>query len=221
MGNLVSDILNTGLDIVGAKRDRNREDRFRSQDRANFLRDRNHAEEFDSQYFQRRVADAKAAGLSPSAILGAQVSGPAFAHQAQGYQGHSRPGQLNLLDQSSVELNKAQIRKLDAETDLVRQQGQDSLQARLGQKTTPEKFVRIPGADIHSSDPAYFAQDEENKYGEIADIDGALMRFLDAVKLTTDAWYHYGPLNSLRRALDGTRLFNDSPVFLESANSGQ
>lgn len=190
---LAQGIQDTTGHFVG-RRDRShmehREDRFRREDRYNFLRDREHAEEFDSQYFQRRVADAKLAGLSPSAVIGAQVSGPAFAQTAQSYGGgRADYPKYSPVDLSALDVNTAQAAKLRAETSLIKQQARDSQLARTISRTTPEAFTRLPGGDIPASDPHFFAEDAERKWGQISDIDGALMRLIDALNFTTGSLF--------------------------------
>lgn len=179
---LAQGIQDTTSHFVG-RRDRDhsehRENKFRLEDRTNFLADRAHAEIFDSSYFQRRAKDLKAAGLHPLAGLGAQVSGPIMAQQSSSYGGGSGVNypRYSPVDLSSMEVNRAHALKLKAETNFIEQQTQDSIIARA-RSISPDKLVE----DIHNpqrtthvkygvpvrSAPAFSdAQTYEDRYGEL------------------------------------------------------
>lgn len=173
--------------------------------RKHAVEDRNLAYARDDNAIQRRVADANAAGLHPLSVLGAQISSPVISSGGGG--GSSSGSSVSISPSSSID--KAQIRLLNKQADLIDEQIDDSRSARVSRQITPDK-VRLPGADIIPSDPAFFAQDAENKYGEISDLDGALMRFMDAVKTTTRLYgEHYNPFNKLSKHKDAiNKLFD-------------
>lgn len=177
------------------KKARAQSERQRWEERAWFKSDRAHAERFAARELQRRVVDAKRAGLHPLAALGVNPSsGVAFQHTSSPSYSResSRPGVTASYvpeDKSAQAVNEAQARKLNTETDLMLKQAVDSDLARMKQARTPELVVntRLPGVDLPATDPKFSAADDEEKYGEISDIDGALMRFLDNLRLTRDA----------------------------------
>lgn len=165
-----------------------RSERKIANKRDDYNRDLAYAREDNA--IQRRVVDANAAGLHPLAALGAQISSPVISQsQPANFSGGSSAS-ASLGKPKLNEVDQANIKLLNKQADFIDEQIQDSRNNRIINSLTPDKLhkiaTRIPGVDLPASDPAFRAQDEEDKYGEIADIDGALMRLIDTINFTTN-----------------------------------
>lgn len=194
-------MFNVGIDATSLFSDDDKDqrrhlDRMRWEDRAWFRADRTHAERWAARELQRRVADAKRAGLHPLAAMSINpASGVAFQHNPAPvpFSDKSRPGVSASyspdlpVDKTAQAVNEAQARKLNTETDIMLKQALESDLARMKQAMTPDKIVstRLPGMDLPATDPNFKVPEE--KYGEISDLDGVLMRFMDNLKLTWEA----------------------------------
>lgn len=168
--------------IFTGRRDRDhaehRDDRLRLED--NYRQER-----LDNTKVQRMVADAKVAGLHPLSVLGANISSPVISSAPPSpmpyypsFNSRSTPG-LTPVDAANIKL-------LDKQADFIDEQISDARQARIDRTLASKNDtgVRLPGMNLATTDPKATAQDLENKYGEIAEADGALMRFLDNTKDT-------------------------------------
>lgn len=182
---LIAGIQDTTGHFVG-RRDRehaeHREDRFRAQDRANFLGDRSHMERLDARKVRRMVADARAAGISPLAAMGAQLTSPAAVMSGGGSyagSGDTSYPRYTPIDLGAARVNNAQAKLLEKQADLVDEQIADSRLARATQAYTPDKMVediinpqrtshvRYGGAKIQSNSYFSDAQTYEDRYGEL------------------------------------------------------
>lgn len=219
---LAQGIQDTTGHFVG-RRDRDhgehREDHFRAQDRLWFLRDRKHAERFASMEIQRRVRDAKAAGLHPLAALGVNPSsGVSFQHGSSNYQAPStyypKYSPVDVSPPSTLE--KAQARLMNAQASLFEKQALDSDMARIRQAVTPDKLIEDlvnPQRTTHvkvgvpvKSAPAFSdAQTYEDRYGELG---GSAMGLIN---IPADALYNgFLVVRQLLHDLQKSNLFDDS-----------
>lgn len=183
---LIQGIQDTTGHFVG-RRDRDhaehREDARYAQDRSYFLKDRERAEHRADREIRRRVVDAKAAGLHPLTAMGINpASGSVHSFSPSQSTGGStyypRYSPVS-APTAPTELERAQARNLNAQTDLMIKQAQDSDWARIDQAITPDKLieelrnpqrtthVKIAGIPLRSASGFSDAQTYEDRYGEV------------------------------------------------------
>lgn len=123
-----------------------REDRFRLQDYNRFLEDR----DYQSKYFDRLMADAKQHGLHPLSVLGHNVvGGPSF--NPTSYKGSGSNAAMGgpVADFRKLnEVDKANIRHLDAQTEFVNEQAAASRMARGAQALAVTKPIQDARGNI-------------------------------------------------------------------------
>lgn len=127
---------NVDLSDPFGKHERSQQDVSRAQ----FHRDRAHQEAREDSTFQRRVADANAAGLHPLAVLGAQISSPVVSYSAP-----YNPGSDSSVSISPAKsIDAAQTKLLDKQADLIDEQIKDARLDRVGRALTPDKVPLPP-----------------------------------------------------------------------------
>lgn len=192
VGNFITDFTS----IFTGRRDRDhaehRDDRLRAFDNAR-------QERLDNTVIQRRVDDARNAGIHPLAALGAQVSSPAISGSSPSPV-PNYPQFRSGSDSGASAVNAAQVRHLDAQTSWVGEQIEASRLARATQSVTPDKrspvvvtepmeekmlqpnknIVHTPYFDLQLR-PWSKSSDVEDETGDVGDSTIGIMRVIDSV----------------------------------------
>jgi hypothetical protein len=173
---MLANLFQGALNLFTGRRDRDHSENFsRSMynlQRKHFLEDR----KYEEGALNRLVNSARNAGISPLAAMGLPMQSTSFSPSTAS---SSSPASNFNLDTSASDVNKAQVRYLDAQTDFVRTQADASKVAMLKHATTvnkdnfhdlkdPTRLTRLRalGMDVDTSSMSD-AEVLEQRYGEL------------------------------------------------------